>query len=139
MTEYRHGQPEIGSSLELEFQSNDFGSDLEPITDLSCGRNERQVADKHYNRMNSSLLPISSRLRNSRMNQSSFPLSVTLHIYSQSKQDEKWDWVVLVSIITWFSVLTSFEVYLTLQYGERKVEGPMVLRTLELSRLVGSP
>ena len=113
MTEYRHGQPEIGSSLELEFQSNDLGSDLEPITDLSCGRNERQVADKHYNRMNSSLLPISSRLRNSRMNQSSFPLSVTLHIYSQSKQDEKWDWVVLVSIITWFSVLTSFEVYLT--------------------------
>ena len=52
MTEYRHCQPEIGSSIELEFQSNDFGSDLEPITDLSCGRNERQVADKHYNRMN---------------------------------------------------------------------------------------
>ena len=72
MTEYRHGQPEIGSSLELEFQSNDFGSDLEPITDLSCGRNERQAADKHYNRMNSSLLPISSCLQNSRMNQSSF-------------------------------------------------------------------
>jgi len=62
MTEYRHGQPEIGSSR----------SDLEPITDLSCGRNERQAADKHYNRMNSSLLPISSCLQNSRMNQSSF-------------------------------------------------------------------
>jgi len=72
MTEYRHCQPEIGSSIELEFQSNDFGSDLEPITDLSCGRNERQVVDKHYNRMNFSLLPIASRLRNSRMNQSSF-------------------------------------------------------------------
>jgi len=139
MTEYRHGQPEIGSSLELEFQSNDFGSDLEPITDLSCGRNERQVADKHYNRMNSSLLPISSRLRNSRMNQSSFPSFCHSSYLLSVKTRRKWDWVVLVSIITWFSVLTSFEVYLTLQYGERKVEGPMVLRTLELSRLVGSP
>jgi len=138
MTEYRHGQPEIGSSLELEFQSNDFGSDLEPITDLSCGRNERQVADKHYNRMNSSLLPISSRLRNSRMNQSSFPSFCHSSYLLSVKTRRKWDWVVL-SIITWFSVLTSFEVYLTLQYGERKVEGPMVLRTLELSRLVGSP
>jgi len=139
MTEYRHGQPEIGSSLELEFQSNDFGSDLEPITDLSCGRNERQVADKHYNRMNSSLLPISSRLRNSRMNQSSFPSFCHSSYLLSVKTRRKWDWVVLVSIITWFSVLTSFEVYLTLQYGERKVEGPMVLRTLELSRLLGSP
>ena len=138
MTEYRHGQPEIGSSLKLEFQSNDFGSDLEPITDLSCGRNERQVADKHYNRMNSSLLPISSRLRNSRMNQSSFPSFCHSSYLLSVKTRGKWDWVVL-SIITWFSVLTSFEVYLTLQYGERKVEGPMVLRTLELSRLVGSP
>ena len=138
MTEYRHGQPEIGSSLELEFQSNDFGSDLEPITDLSCGRNERQAADKHYNRMNSSLLPISSRLRNSRMNQSSFPSFCHSSYLLSVKTRRKWDWVVL-SIITWFSVLTSFEVYLTLQYGERKVEGPMVLRTLELSRLVGSP
>jgi len=62
MTEYRHYQPEIVSSR----------SGLEPITDLSCGRNERQAADKHYNRMNSSLLPISSCLQNSRMNQSSF-------------------------------------------------------------------
>ena len=138
MTEYRHGQPEIGSSLKLEFQSNDFGSDLEPITDLSCGRNERQVADKHYNRMNSSLLPISSCLRNSRMNQSSFPSFCHSSYLLSVKTRRKWDWVVL-SIITWFSVLTSFEVYLTLQYGERKVEGPMVLRTLELSRLVGSP
>merc|ERR1719494_292538 len=51
---------------------NSSRSDLEPITDLSCGRNERQAADKHYNRMNSSLLPISSCLQNSRMNQSSF-------------------------------------------------------------------
>ena len=138
MTEYRHGQPEIGSSLELEFQSNDFGSDLEPITDLSCGRNERQVADKHYNRMNSSLLPISSRLQSSRMNQSSFSSFCHSSYLLSVKTRGKWDWVVL-SIITWFSVLTSFEVYLTLQYGERKVEGPMVLRTLELSRLVGSP
>jgi len=113
MTEYRHGQPEIGSSLELEFQSNDFGSDLEPITDLSCGRNERQVADKHYNRMNSSLLPISSRLRNSRMNQSSFPSFCHSSYLLSVKTRRKWDWVVLVSIITWFSVLTSFEVYLT--------------------------
>ena len=138
MTEYRHGQPEIGSSLELEFQSNDFGSDLEPITDLSCGRNERQVADKHYNRMNSSLLPISSCLQNSRMNQSSFSSFCHSSYLLSVKTRRKWDWVVL-SIITWFSVLTSFEVYLTLQYGERKVEGPMVLRTLELSRLLGSP
>ena len=114
MTEYRHGhgQPEIGSSLEWEFQSNDFGSDLEPITDLSCGRNERQVADKHYNRMNSSLLPISSRLRNSRMNQSSFPSFCHSSYLLSVKTRRKWDWVVL-SIITWFSVLTSFEVYLT--------------------------
>ena len=112
MTEYRHGQPEIGSSLELEFQSNDFGSDLEPITDLSCGRNERQVADKHYNRMNSSLLPISSRLRNSRMNQSSFSSFCHSSYLLSVKTRGKWDWVVL-SIITWFSVLTSFEVYLT--------------------------
>ena len=66
MTEYRHCQPEIGSSMELEFQSNDFGSDLEPITDLSCGRNERQVADKHYNRMNfsSSNFFLSSKFQN---------------------------------------------------------------------------
>ena len=122
MTEYRHRQPEIGSSIELEFQSNDFGSDLEPITDLSCGRNERQVVDKHYNRMNFSLLPISSCLRNSRMNQSSFSSFCHSSYLLSVKTRRKWDWVVLVSIITWFSVLTSFEVYLTLQYGERNIK-----------------